>query len=214
MNTQTQSLLWTPCSQSVFTFDSDIHVPWGNKYTDPFTPVNTLFTKCIHIVLTVACQDDLLALKVTNELHHISIKRGIQILRLNGFNPGCLRRRPFPEEVSQQFIFSCLHCDPLPHPFYTPAPTRPPPTWPTCYVCFHVTAVTPVVCTFCFGFEQLPVFRDTALENLKCWGARDSTCRHTAKDLHHQCPSEESCYKKKKRSTFYLEKARMDHHQF
>ena len=126
MNTQTRSLLWTPCSQSVFAFDSDIHVPWGNKYTDPFTPVNTLFTKCIHIVLTVACQDDLLALKVTNELHHISIKRGIQILRLNGFNPGCLRRRPFPEEVSQQFIFSCLHCDPLPHPFYTPAPTPAP----------------------------------------------------------------------------------------
>ncbi|PVD33441.1 hypothetical protein C0Q70_04697 [Pomacea canaliculata] len=45
--------------------------------------------------------DDLLALKVTNELHHISIKRGIQILRLNAFNPSCLRRRPFPEELNQ-----------------------------------------------------------------------------------------------------------------
>ncbi|XP_076450431.1 liprin-beta-1-like isoform X3 [Babylonia areolata] len=45
--------------------------------------------------------EDLLALKVSNELHHISIKRGIQILRLNGFNPGCLRRRPFPEELNQ-----------------------------------------------------------------------------------------------------------------
>ncbi|KAK7487843.1 hypothetical protein BaRGS_00020890 [Batillaria attramentaria] len=44
--------------------------------------------------------EDLLALKVTNELHHISLKRGIQILRLNGFNPGCLRRRPFPEELN------------------------------------------------------------------------------------------------------------------
>ncbi|XP_052799697.1 liprin-beta-1-like isoform X3 [Mya arenaria] len=44
--------------------------------------------------------DDLLTLKVTNELHHISIKRGIQILRLNNFNPGCLKRRPSPEEGS------------------------------------------------------------------------------------------------------------------
>ncbi|KAL8589242.1 hypothetical protein ACOMHN_017043 [Nucella lapillus] len=45
--------------------------------------------------------EDLLVLKVSNELHHLSIKRGIQILRLNGFNPGCLRRRPFPEELNQ-----------------------------------------------------------------------------------------------------------------
>ncbi|XP_060560865.1 liprin-beta-1-like isoform X3 [Ruditapes philippinarum] len=42
--------------------------------------------------------EDLLALKVSNELHHYSIKRGIQILRLNNFNPGCLKRRPSPDE--------------------------------------------------------------------------------------------------------------------
>ncbi|KAL5007504.1 hypothetical protein ScPMuIL_016310 [Solemya velum] len=42
--------------------------------------------------------DDLLALKVVNELHHISLKRGIQVLRLNGYNPQCLKRRPSPEE--------------------------------------------------------------------------------------------------------------------
>lgn len=44
-------------------------------------------------------QEDLLSLKVTNELHHISIKRGIQVLHAHGFNPQCLRRRPSPDEV-------------------------------------------------------------------------------------------------------------------
>ncbi|XP_055957605.1 liprin-beta-1-like isoform X4 [Patella vulgata] len=43
--------------------------------------------------------DDLLALRVSNELHHISIKRGIQVLRLNNFDPQCLRRRPSPDEI-------------------------------------------------------------------------------------------------------------------
>ncbi|KAJ8299004.1 hypothetical protein KUTeg_023064 [Tegillarca granosa] len=48
--------------------------------------------------------DDLLSLKVSNELHHISIKRGIQVLMVNGFNPQCLRRRPSPEEGPLQNI--------------------------------------------------------------------------------------------------------------
>ncbi|GFO30402.1 liprin-beta-1, partial [Plakobranchus ocellatus] len=42
--------------------------------------------------------EDLFNLRVTNEVHHVSIKRGIQILRLNNFNPNCLRRRPAPDE--------------------------------------------------------------------------------------------------------------------
>ncbi|CAG5130733.1 unnamed protein product, partial [Candidula unifasciata] len=42
--------------------------------------------------------EDLISLKVSNEVHHVSIKRGIQILRLNNFNPNCLRRRPTPDE--------------------------------------------------------------------------------------------------------------------
>ena len=33
-------------------FDCCVHVPWGNKYPDPVTPVNSLFTKCVHIILT------------------------------------------------------------------------------------------------------------------------------------------------------------------
>ncbi|PIK43303.1 putative liprin-beta-1 [Apostichopus japonicus] len=43
--------------------------------------------------------DDLLMLKVTSALHHASIMRGIQCLRLNKFHPHCLRRRPTDELV-------------------------------------------------------------------------------------------------------------------
>ncbi|XP_072510565.1 liprin-beta-1 isoform X2 [Notamacropus eugenii] len=51
--------------------------------------------------------DDLLSLKVVSVLHHLSIKRAIQVLRINNFEPNCLRRRPSdennitPSEVSQ-----------------------------------------------------------------------------------------------------------------
>ncbi|XP_034529923.1 liprin-beta-1 [Notolabrus celidotus] len=51
--------------------------------------------------------DDLLSLKVGSVLHHLSIKRAIQVLRLNAFEPNCLRRRPSdennitPAEISQ-----------------------------------------------------------------------------------------------------------------
>lgn len=42
-------------------------------------------------------QDDLLSLKVGSVLHHLSIKRAIQVLRLNNYEPNCLRRRPSDE---------------------------------------------------------------------------------------------------------------------
>ncbi|XP_014442663.1 liprin-beta-1 isoform X2 [Tupaia chinensis] len=41
--------------------------------------------------------DDLLSLKVVSVLHHLSIKRAIQVLRINKFEPNCLRRRPSDE---------------------------------------------------------------------------------------------------------------------
>lgn len=50
---------------------------------------------------------DLLSLKVVSVLHHLSIKRAIQVLRINNFEPNCLRRRPSdensitPSEVQQ-----------------------------------------------------------------------------------------------------------------
>ncbi|XP_031754324.1 liprin-beta-1 isoform X7 [Xenopus tropicalis] len=51
--------------------------------------------------------DDLLSLKVVSVLHHLSIKRAIQVLRINDFEANCLRRRPSdesnisPSEVAQ-----------------------------------------------------------------------------------------------------------------
>uniref|UniRef100_UPI0037E8D0A6 liprin-beta-1 n=1 Tax=Semicossyphus pulcher TaxID=241346 RepID=UPI0037E8D0A6 len=51
--------------------------------------------------------EDLLSLKVGSVLHHLSIKRAIQVLRLNAYEPNCLRRRPSdennitPAEISQ-----------------------------------------------------------------------------------------------------------------
>ncbi|XP_041833176.1 liprin-beta-1-like isoform X2 [Melanotaenia boesemani] len=51
--------------------------------------------------------EDLLSLKVGSVLHHLSIKRAIQVLRLNFYDPSCLRRRPSdennitPAEISQ-----------------------------------------------------------------------------------------------------------------
>ncbi|XP_075711722.1 liprin-beta-1 [Rhinoderma darwinii] len=51
--------------------------------------------------------DDLLSLKVVSVLHHLSIKRAIQVLRINSFEANCLRRRPSeesnitPSEVAQ-----------------------------------------------------------------------------------------------------------------
>ncbi|XP_072255050.1 liprin-beta-1 [Pyxicephalus adspersus] len=52
-------------------------------------------------------KDDLLSLKVVSVLHHLSIKRAIQVLRINSFDSNCLRRRPSdesnisPSEVAQ-----------------------------------------------------------------------------------------------------------------
>ena len=37
-------------------------------------------------------------MKITSAMHHLSIKTGIQVLRLNRFNPNCLKRRPVPDE--------------------------------------------------------------------------------------------------------------------
>ncbi|XP_055777278.1 liprin-beta-2-like isoform X5 [Salvelinus fontinalis] len=41
--------------------------------------------------------NDLLYLKVTSQLHHLSIKCAIHVLHVNKFNPHCLRRRPGEE---------------------------------------------------------------------------------------------------------------------
>ena len=50
-----------------------------------------------------------MGLKVTNSLHHLSIKSGIQVLRQNNFSPSCLKRRPAPDEVRTRAL-AYLHC--------------------------------------------------------------------------------------------------------
>ncbi|XP_073669452.1 liprin-beta-2b isoform X12 [Paramisgurnus dabryanus] len=44
--------------------------------------------------------NDLLFLKVTNQLHHLSIKCAIHVLHVNKFNPNCLKRRPGDENMT------------------------------------------------------------------------------------------------------------------
>uniref|UniRef100_A0A6Q2XJB8 SAM domain-containing protein n=1 Tax=Esox lucius TaxID=8010 RepID=A0A6Q2XJB8_ESOLU len=50
--------------------------------------------------------DDLLSLKVGSVLHHLSIKRAIQVLRLNNYEPNCLRRRP-SDEGTDYYLTIC-----------------------------------------------------------------------------------------------------------
>ncbi|RMB98169.1 hypothetical protein DUI87_25650 [Hirundo rustica rustica] len=47
--------------------------------------------------------NDLLFLKVTSQLHHLSIKCAIHVLHINSFNPHCLRRRPVEEILEPRF---------------------------------------------------------------------------------------------------------------
>lgn len=42
--------------------------------------------------------------KVSNLLHHLSLRRGIQVLRQNGFSPSCLKRRASPEEKERNSL--------------------------------------------------------------------------------------------------------------
>ena len=46
--------------------------------------------------------EDLIDLNITSKLHYASIKRGIQVLRRENFNPICLKRRALPEETSKE----------------------------------------------------------------------------------------------------------------
>jgi len=57
-------------------------------------------------VLNFLTIDDLFTLKVTNQLHHLSLRRGIQVLRENNFEPSCLKRRGVPGERDSQIVHS------------------------------------------------------------------------------------------------------------
>lgn len=61
--------------------------------------LNNSFMFWLNKTFDSVSQEDLLSLKVGSVLHHLSIKRAIQVLRLNSYTPTCLRRRP-SDEVS------------------------------------------------------------------------------------------------------------------
>uniref|UniRef100_A0A8C3B174 PPFIA binding protein 1 n=1 Tax=Cyclopterus lumpus TaxID=8103 RepID=A0A8C3B174_CYCLU len=77
----------------------DIGLPQYKSYFD-----EARVDGCMLHYMTV---EDLLSLKVGSVLHHLGIKRAIQVLRLNCYEPNCLRRRPSdennmtPAEISQ-----------------------------------------------------------------------------------------------------------------
>nr|XP_057942698.1 liprin-beta-2b isoform X2 [Doryrhamphus excisus] len=48
--------------------------------------------------------NDLLVLKVSSQLHHLSIKSAIHVLHLNKFNPYCLKRRPSAQQLSRSEV--------------------------------------------------------------------------------------------------------------
>jgi hypothetical protein len=43
--------------------------------------------------------EDFYSLNIQSELHFLSIKRAVHVLRLNNFDPQCLRRRPSGDEL-------------------------------------------------------------------------------------------------------------------
>lgn len=80
--------------QGVFCWFESRRSPTEQSYTgrieEMLTPIANL--PCFNV------QEDIIYLNITNELHHLSIKRAIQVLRLNGFNPTCIKRRPSPDD--------------------------------------------------------------------------------------------------------------------
>lgn len=52
-------------------------------------------------VLHRLTMDDLILLHISSLLHVASLKRGIQVLRENNYEPGCLQRRSLPEDPVQ-----------------------------------------------------------------------------------------------------------------
>ena len=60
-------------------------------------------------LLNLLTIDDLSYLKVTNLLHHYSIRRGIEVLRKNNFTADCLKRRAIPEEGGEDVLLWTNH---------------------------------------------------------------------------------------------------------
>lgn len=63
---------------------------------------------CTHRSDSSPPQNDLLFLKVTSQLHHLSIKCAIHVLHVNKFHPNCLRRRPGNEVSVCVCMWDCI----------------------------------------------------------------------------------------------------------
>jgi hypothetical protein len=59
------------------------------------------------VMLYYLTNEDLITMNVQSELHHISIKHAISLLKLNNFSQNSLKRRPTPDETVGSVLCSC-----------------------------------------------------------------------------------------------------------
>ena len=76
-----------------FNLESNWVVTWLDDIGLPQYKERFLEAKIDIRVLNFITTEDLCTMKITNLLHHLSIKRGIQVLRKCNFDPSCLKRR-------------------------------------------------------------------------------------------------------------------------
>lgn len=82
----------------MFNLESNWVVTWLDDIGLPQYKERFLEAKIDMRVLNFITTEDLCQMKITNLLHHLSIKRGIQILRKCNFDPSCLKRRNSPTQ--------------------------------------------------------------------------------------------------------------------
>lgn len=80
----------------IFNLESNWVVTWLDDIGLPQYKERFLEAKIDIRVLNFITTEDLCQMKITNLLHHLSIKRGIQILRKCNFDPSYLKRRSSP----------------------------------------------------------------------------------------------------------------------
>ena len=94
-----------------FNLESNWVVTWLDDIGLPQYKERFLEAKIDIRVLNFITTEDLCTMKITNLLHHLSIKRGIQVLRKCNFDPSCLKRRTSPNtipDLTQQVTKGCL----------------------------------------------------------------------------------------------------------
>ena len=91
----------------------DLDCAWVLRWLDdvglPQYKENFLEARVDGRLLNLLTIDDLSYLRVSNLLHHYSIRRGIQVLRKNNFHPDCLKRRAIPEEGGTDVLLWTNH---------------------------------------------------------------------------------------------------------